>query len=62
MMAMMRLFWGVVIVGIVAGLRWLVGQGLGVPQDMALEILRQRYARGDITREELEAKSRDLAQ
>ena len=30
--------------------------------DSALEILRQRYARGEISREEYEAKRKDLAQ
>jgi uncharacterized membrane protein len=29
--------------------------------DAALDILRQRYARGEISREEFETKKRDLA-
>jgi uncharacterized membrane protein len=29
--------------------------------DSALDILRQRYARGDISKEEFEAKKKDLA-
>jgi uncharacterized membrane protein len=29
--------------------------------DAALDILRQRYARGDISKEEFEAKKKDLA-
>lgn len=52
---------GIVIVVIVLGVRWLAGQGKQHrPADTALDILRQRYARGDIGKEEFEAKKRDL--
>jgi len=62
MMLMMLVFWGIVIVGIVLGIRWLVTQCRGSsPTDPALDILRQRYARGDISKEEFEAKKKDLA-
>ena len=61
MMLVMLVFWGVVIVGIVLGIRWLVTQGKETRSDSALEILRQRYARGEINREEFEAKKRDLS-
>jgi putative membrane protein len=54
-------FWGVVIVGIVLGIRWLVSQSREPRSDTALEILRQRYARGEINKDEFEAKKRDLA-
>ncbi len=60
MMLMMLVFWGVVITGIVLGIRWLVSQGHGSRSDTALDILRQRYARGEINKEEFEAKKRDL--
>ena len=60
MMLMMLVFWGVVIAGIVLGIRWLVSQGRGTHPDTALDILRQRYARGEINKEEFEAKKRDL--
>lgn len=54
-------FWAVAIVGIVLGIRWLVSQGKESPRpDAALEVLRQRYARGEINREEFEARKRDL--
>jgi putative membrane protein len=60
MMLFMLLFWALVITGIVLGIRWLIRQGRSEVSDSALEILRQRYARGDINREEFEAKRRDL--
>jgi putative membrane protein len=61
MMLMMLVFWGLVIAGIVLGIRWLVTQGKEArPTDTALDVLRQRYARGDISKEEFEAKKRDL--
>jgi putative membrane protein len=60
MMAMMFLFWAVVIVGLIVGIRWLAGQGKVSRSDSALEILRQRYARGEINKDEFEAKKKDL--
>ena len=59
---MMLVFWGVIIVGFVLGIRWLMTQGREPRRtDAALDILRQRYARGDISKEEFEAKKKDLA-
>jgi putative membrane protein len=60
MMLFMLLFWGLIIVGLVLGIRWLLSQGRPSRSDSALEILRQRYARGEINKEEFEAKKRDL--
>lgn len=60
MMLFMLLFWGLVIAAIVLGIRWLISQGKQSPSDSALEILRQRYARGEINKEEFEARKRDL--
>jgi len=60
MMLMMLVFWGLVIAGLVLGVRWLAGQGRGTARDEALEILRQRYARGEIAKEEFETRKRDL--
>jgi len=56
----MLLVWGLLIVGLVLGIRWLLSQGRDARSDSALEILRQRYARGEIDREEFETKKRDL--
>jgi putative membrane protein len=44
----------------VLGIRWLISQGKESRSDSAPEILRQRYARGEINKEEFEAKKKDL--
>jgi putative membrane protein len=60
----MVVFWVLVIVAIVYFIRWLVSSPRNShspkAQDSALEILRNRYARGDIGKEEFEEKKRDL--
>ena len=61
MMLMMILFWGLIIVGLVFGIRWLVTQGREPRTDSALDILRQRYARGEINKEEFETKKQELS-
>lgn len=61
----MLLFWGLVIAGVVLLVRWFGGgpssssasPGRG---KTALEILGERYARGEIGKEEFEQKKRDL--
>lgn len=60
MMLGMLLFWGVIITAVVVGVRWLVRSGHERSPDPAIEILRERYARGEINREEFEARRRDL--
>ena len=60
MIAMMFLFWVVFIVGLVVAIRWLLGKSKEAKTDSALEILRQRYARGEINKDEFEAKKKDL--
>jgi putative membrane protein len=59
-MIMMILFWALIVVAVVIGIRWLVGQGKEARSDSAMEILRQRYAHGEINKEEFDAKKRDL--
>jgi putative membrane protein len=61
MMIMMILFWALIIVAVVVGIRWLIGQGKESRPDSALEILRQRYARGEINKDEFEARKKDLS-
>ena len=60
MMFMMFLFWALIIAAVVLGIRWLAGQGRESRPDSALEILRQRYARGEIDKEEFESRKKDL--
>ena len=60
MMFMMVLFWVLVVIGIVLAIRWLTSQRREKPSDSAVEILRQRYARGEINKDEFEAKKKDL--
>lgn len=60
MMVIMLLFWGVVITGLVLAIRWLAGQGDRSRSDRALDIIRERYARGEVNKDEFEAKQRDL--
>jgi putative membrane protein len=57
---LMIVFWGLVLLGGFALLRSLVGNA-GAARKSAIEILRERYARGEIDREEYEQKSRDVS-
>jgi putative membrane protein len=57
----MLIFWALVITGGVFLVRYLVRQGrAGDHQGSALEILKRRYARGEIEKDEFEAKRKDL--
>ena len=59
----MSAFWVLTVLGIVALVRWMGSQS-SVNREprprTALEILQERYARGEIQREEYEQKKRDL--
>ncbi len=63
-MVLMLLFWGLIIVGLVLGVRWLWDQGRPRPDtgaaDAPLEILKRRYARGEINKEEYDRMKQDL--
>lgn len=62
------IFWLLVIVALIAGVAWLMrsvphqgaGQSRGTEQSSALDILEQRYARGEIKRDEYLEKKRDM--
>ncbi len=54
----MLLFFGLVVIGTIAVVRWLVTPCRG--RESALEILKQRYARGEITREQFEEMKKDI--
>ena len=59
----MVLFWGLIVLAIAALVRWLVrgegGRRVG-GEPSALEILKRRYAKGEIEKTEFEEKKRDL--
>lgn len=57
----MILFWIIVIVAVVLLVKWLAGQSGGHKGGSALNILKARYAKGDITKEEFEAKKKDIS-
>lgn len=58
----MILWWVSIIAVIVATVKWLAtgSSGSSSREKTALDILKERYARGEIDREEFEQKRRDL--
>jgi len=59
----MILFWVVIIVAVVILVKWLAGGSsrIDLPREKtALDILKERYARGEIGKEEFEQKKREL--
>lgn len=72
-MAIMMIFWLAIVVGIVLLVVWLVrqsgqtghtggtGAGPGALPETPLDILKARYARGEIDKAEFEEKKKDLA-
>ncbi len=67
-MIFMILFWGLIIIGFVSLIRWLTQNrrwkghsGLGTNSD-AVDILKERYARGEITHDQFESMKSDILQ
>jgi len=57
----MIIFWGLIVVGLILLIRYLARiskEGKG--EESALDILKKRYARGEINKEEFDQKKRDL--
>ena len=61
MMLGMVLLWVVGVAVVALGIWWLARQWRLGLRDSALDILRERYARGEIPREEFEARRQDLS-
>jgi putative membrane protein len=64
-MVFMLLFWAVLVIGAVALIRWMLrssgaGRGRLTDERQDLAILRERYARGEISPVEFERMKRDL--
>lgn len=65
-MGFMLIFWVLVIIGMILLIRWLL-QNTGKPAQRsygtgagAMDILKERYARGEITKAEFESMKKDL--
>jgi putative membrane protein len=62
----MIIFWGLIIVGLVLLIRWLIqntsskGHSGASTGSKAMDILKERYARGEINRDEFESMKKDL--
>lgn len=57
----MVVFWALIIFGIVALAKWLFSASSGGSSGKGpLEVLKERYARGEITREQYEQMRRDI--
>jgi putative membrane protein len=60
------LFWLAILIAIVAGVVWFIrqgtlgGSGSASHRDQAIEVLRERYARGEISKEEFDRMRQDL--
>jgi putative membrane protein len=58
----MLLFWVLVVLGIVALTRWLAGGSVRDGPARAIDILKARYARGELTKEQFEQMKRDIGE
>jgi putative membrane protein len=58
----MGLFWILVILGIVVLVKWLASSGAPRTGSRALDILKERYAKGELTREQFEQMRRDVGE
>lgn len=59
----MWIFWIAVLVGLIFLIKWMVQQskqGGKKPKQNPLEILKKRYARGEIDKQEFDQKKKDL--
>jgi putative membrane protein len=67
-MIFMIIFWGLIIVGLVSLIKWLIHNTSGKAHfgvsagSRAMDILKERYARGEINGDEFESIKKDLLQ
>ena len=58
----MILWWFLIIAGIIALIKWFANQSRAYNQEKtALEILQERFAKGEINKKEFEEKKKDLS-
>ena len=56
----MLLFWLLIILGVVALIRYLARSGRSREDKTPLDMLKERYAKGEINKKEFEEKKKDL--
>ena len=56
----MLLWWGLIIAGIVWFVRWVIGQTDASRHASALDILKERYAKGEVSAHEYEKMKKEL--
>lgn len=65
-MIFMIVFWALIIGGVILLIKWLIqgsaggGRFASKPGSKAMDILKERYARGEISRNEFESMKKDL--
>jgi putative membrane protein len=65
-MIFMVVFWGLIIAGVVLLIRWLVQntgsnrRSVAATESKAMDILNERYAKGEITQNEFESMKKDI--
>ncbi|MDA8157460.1 MAG: SHOCT domain-containing protein [Actinomycetota bacterium] len=59
---MMLLFWVLILIGLVYLIKWLAQSSRhgAAREETALDLLKKRYAKGEISKEEFEEKKKDI--